>query len=250
MLAISSGRPVALLLGSGFTRLSGLVKTVRRIPYEQIVDDAHPACGLDGLEATVGTVDGRSVIVYPARIHLYKGFSAFQVASLVRHAHACGSRMAVFVGASGAVGNAEGLAVVTDHINLTGESPLVGWRHEGDSFVPMRDVYDWQMRAFAHEVAESHGIELSEGVYAEVRGPQLETPAEVRALEALGVSYVGMSLTLESIMAHALGMRVLALTHATNPAGATWVSHRSVRVEATSVGKDVETIVRGVLRRL
>ena len=78
----------------------------------------------------------------------------------------------------------------------------------------------------------------------------METPAGVRALRMLGVSYVGMSLSLEVIMARALGMRVLALTLPTNPAGASWVSHRSVRAEATSATRELKIIVRGVLARL
>ena len=247
---ITPAHPVALILGSGFKRLAGLVKPVQRVSYEQIVGNTHAPEALAGLEATVGTVDGKAAIVYPARLHLHKGFTAFEVSSLVRHAHAKGCRIAIFVGACGAVAGEEGLGVVSDHINLTGTTPLTGWQREGDSFVPMNDVYDTRLRKIAREVAKNNGMDLPEGVYAEVCGPNLETPAEVRALGLLGANYVGMSLSLEAIMAHALGMKVLAFSLATNQAGASYVSHRYVRAEATSAAKDLETVVRGVLARL
>ena len=248
-------RPVALLLGSGFKGLAGLVKPVRRISYAEM-DGYAPHAGIQPErvpQATLGTIDGVSTMVYPTRLHLYHGHSAHEVTSLVRHARASGCETAVFLGACGVVDGdlSESLGVVTDHINLTGENPLVGWRASGqDSFVPMEEAYDRELRDLAIEVAQARSIDLREGVYAEMRGPSLETPAEVRALRMLGASFVGMSLTLEVIMARALGMRVLAIVLPTNPAGAAWVSHRSVRAEVTSFSREVELIVRGVLARL
>ena len=269
LLPNSSRHPIGLVLGSGFGGLAGLVKPTRRVSYEQMegyerLDDVEPE---RVPQATLGTIDGRSVIVYPVCLHLYHGHTAYQVTAPVRHAHASGCRVVVCIGASGLVDGADdqSLGVVSDHLNLTAENPLVGWSPAvapagrtmarkasrlPDAFVPMDQAYDPELRALAHEVARERGIDLHEGVYAEVRGPSLETPAEVHALRMLGVTYVGMSLSLEVIMARALGMRVLALTLPTNPAGAAWVSHRSVRAEATSATRELEAIVRGVLARL
>lgn len=250
----TAGRPIALVLGSGFTGLSGMVKTVQRVPYTSMDGFALPPnISIQKMpEATIGTIDGVSVVVYPRRLHLYHGYTAFEVTTLVRHARSRGCHTVVFVGASGAIDpSAEArLGLVSDHLNLTGENPLVGWRRDADSFVPMEHAYDAELRDLAKKVASERGIDLFEGVYAEMRGPSLETPAEVRALRALGATFVGMSLSLETIMARALGMRVLALTLATNPAGASGVSHRTVRAEATSSARDLEAVVRGVVSRI
>lgn len=253
-LLVSTDHPVALVLGSGFHGLSGIIKPVRRVSYEQVDGYVRPADGRVGHadQMTMGTIDGVPVVVYPSRLHLYQGCSAHEVTSLVRHAHACGCRVAICIGASGLVDGTDDQAIgmISDHLNLTGENPLRGWNSGRDPFVPMVDAYDRELRQMAHDVARERGVELREGVYAEVVGPSLETPAEVRALRMLGVSYVGMSLSLEVIMARALGMRVLALTLPTNPAGASWVSHRSIRAEATSATRELGIIVRGVLERL
>ena len=322
----SAEHPVALLLGSGFKALAGLVKPVRRVPYERMEGFATPAGAAAGEsvpQATVGTIDGVPCIVYPVRLHLYQGYSAYEVATPVRHAAASGARVALLVGACGSLSAETGaagpvgvagatslagaeptgvsatsrmgaestgagaaspagaaaatagepvLSLVSDHINLTGENPLVEWRaaqatrrsaarlgvtgslgprtSDTGSFVPMGQAYDPELRDLARRVAAERGIELGEGVYAEVKGPSLETAAEARALRALGADFVGMSLSLEVIMARALGLRVLALTLPTNPAGAEWVTHRSVRAEATSAASELAAIVRGLLRNL
>ena len=249
--------PVAIVLGTGLGHLCSLVHPVRRIDYHDIdgfPEDARPISG-HRFEATVGTVDGVPVVVYPGRIHLYQGYSASEVTALVRHAHRLGCRDIVFACATGAVpGNAHtGLGILTDQINLTGRNPLVedaDLRHVETPFVGMRDAYTPYLRTLARGVADDLGIGVEEGVYAGMLGPCFETPAEVAMLKGMGVSYVGMSTVCEVIMAHALGMNVLGLTLATNFSGADEVSHQSVLEEAGRHADDFERLVRGVLRLL
>lgn len=249
--------PVAIVLGSGLGHLGTLVRPVRRIDYQDI--DGFPATArpVPGhrFEATVGTIDGVPVVVYPGRIHLYQGYSAAEVTSLVRHAHHLGCRDIVFACATGAVpGQAHvGLGILTDQVNLTGRNPLAEWdglRDVDSPFVDMNDAYSPYLRTIARGVADDLGIAVEEGVYAGVLGPCFETPAEVAALRALGVSYVGMSTVLEVIMARALGMSVLGLTLAANESGAPSVSHDSVLATAGEYAEDFERLVRGVLRLL
>ena len=124
-----------------------------------------------------------------------------------------------------------GLGILTDQINLTGRNPLAEWdglRDVESPFVDMNEAYSPYLRTIARGVADDLGIAVEEGVYAGVLGPCFETPAEVAALRALGVSYVGMSTVLEVIMARALGMNVLGLTLAANESGAPAVSHETV----------------------
>lgn len=249
--------PVAIVLGSGLGHLGSLVRPVRRIDYRDIEGfplSARPVAG-HRFEATVGTIDEVPVVVYPGRIHLYQGYSAAEVTSLVRHAHHLGCRDVVFACATGAVpGNAGvGLGILSDQINLTGRNPLAEWdglRDVESPFVDMNEAYSPYLRALARGVADDLGIHVEEGVYAGVLGPCFETPAEVAALRALGVSYVGMSTVNEVIMARALGMHVLGLTLAANESGAPAVSHDTVLEVAGRHAEDFESLVRGVLRLL
>lgn len=249
--------PVAVVLGTGLGHLRSLVHPVRRIDYHDIDGfpaDARPISG-HSFEVTVGTVDEVPVVVYPGRIHLYQGYSASQVTSLVRHAHRLGCRDVVFACATGAIpGNGHrGLGILTDQINLTGTNPLVAdedLRGVETPFVGMADAYTPYLRTLARGVADDLGIAVEEGVYAGMLGPSFETPAEVRMLAGMGVSYVGMSTVCEVIVAHALGMNVLGLTLATNYAGEGQVSHQSVLEEAQQHADSFERLVRGILRLL
>lgn len=249
--------PVAIILGTGLGHLASLVTPVRRIDYYDIdgfPTAAEPVSG-HKFEATVGTVDGVPVVVYPGRIHLYQGYSAAEVVSLVRHAYHLGCKDIIFACATGVVsGNARpGLGVLTDHINFTGANPLADkdmLRDLDTPFVGMQDAYSPYLRSLAKGVAKDMGITLQEGVYAGTLGPSFETAAEVNVLRSFGVSYVGMSTVCEVIMAHALGMNVLGLTLATNDAGDPTVDHETIRIQAEKHADDFERLVRGVLHLL
>lgn len=249
--------PIAIVLGSGLGHLNTLVRPVRRIDYHDIEgfpEDARPISG-HSFEATIGTIDDVPVVVYPGRIHLYQGYSASEVSSLVRHAHHLGCQVIIFACATGSIpGNAHtGLGILTDQINLTGQNPLADWdgmREVQTPFVDMSEAFSPYLRTIARGVADDLGIGVEEGVYAGVLGPNFETPAEVAALRSLGVSYVGMSCVCEVIMARALGMQVLGLTLATNESGAPAVTHESVLAEANQHSDEFERLVRGILKML
>lgn len=249
--------PVALVLGTGLGHLANLVKPVRRIDYRDIEGfpvDAQPVTG-HSFEATIGTIDGVPVVVYPGRVHLYQGYSAAEVTALVQHAHHLGCRDIIFAGATGAVpGNAgTGLGIITDQINLTGTNPLAEWaglKNVETPFVDMNDAYSPYLRTLARGVADDLGITVEEGIFAGLLGPNFETPAEVNMLRAMNVSYTGVSTALEVIMARALNMNVLGLTLAANPAGARGTTHKSVLEAAEHYADDFERLVRGILRLL
>ena len=253
--------PVAIVLGTGLGHLAGLVKPVRRIAYRDIPGfpaSARPVAG-HSFEATIGTIDGVPVVVYPGRVHLYQGYTAREVSSLVTHAHHLGCRVMLFACATGAIPQmaSTGLGMVSDQINLTGANPLVpeapqdGWPVSMRAgFADMTDVYSPYLRGLARGVAEEQGLTLGEGVLAGVVGPNFETPAEVNMLRVLGVSYVGMSTVCEAIVAHSLGMQVLGLTLAANYAGEVGVTHQSVLSAAQGSADGFERLVRGVLSLL
>ena len=167
--------PLAIVLGSGLGSLGERVRVVRHIPYSDIDGFPTEAIPVEGHSFTVlvGELDGVPVVVYPGRVHMYQGYDALQVTSLVRHAHKLGCRSIVLSCATGAVGAiAPGtVGIITDQINLTGRNPLAspaGVAAAGlDSpFVSMAGAYSPYLSGLAREAASELGMELAEGVYA------------------------------------------------------------------------------------
>jgi len=183
-------------------------------------------------------------------VHLYQGCSPFEVTYLVRLAAACGAGTIVLTNAAGGVDPsfARGdVMLISDQINLTGDSPLRFVSNA--SFVDMAGAYDPHLRELAR--AASTDVPLREGVYAGVRGPQFETPAEVEALRKLGAQAVGMSTVLETIAARSLGLRVLGLSLIANAAGAAeGIAPGEVLTAANARSGDVARIIEGVLASL
>jgi purine-nucleoside phosphorylase len=207
-------------------------------------------------EAWSVQLEGKRALVVAGRLHLYEGRSPAEVVHLVRTAIAAGVKTAVLTCAAGAVRSGYSLGelvAISDHLNLTGTSPLVGavnGASHGARHAGMTDAWSPRLRALAHAVEP-----IEEGVYAQTLGPQLETAAEIRMLAALGADLVGTSNVLEAIAARQLGTEVLGLAVVTNVAGGTPAAadagdadavERIVSESAPTVAK----IVTGVLRAL
>ncbi len=162
----------------------------------------------------------KNVLVTSGRLHCYEGYSPHQVVHPIRTAIASGCHTLVLTNASGAIRRdlAPGdVVLIKDHLNLTGNSPLVGIdsnHSSGHPFVDMSDAWSMRLRKLAHKVAPT----LPEGVYAQVNGPNLETPAEVQMIGALGADLVGMSTAVEAIAARHLGAELLGLSVVSNMA--------------------------------
>lgn len=165
-------------------------------------------------------VSGKRTLVVAGRLHLYEGRTPAEVVHVVRTALATGCRTAVLTCSAGAINpsyHPGQVVAVSDHLNLTGTSPLVGIPADhpaGLPYVDLTDAWSPPIRALARQVDP----ELAEGVYAHVPGPQLETPAEVRMLAGLGADLVGMSMVPEAIAARHLGAEILGLAVVTNAA--------------------------------
>lgn len=163
------------------------------------------------------------LLVFNGRFHLYQGYTAAEVAAIPRLAGLLGAPIYLATNATGAIDPAippGSLVVVRDHINVQGANPLVGvWgRWRPPLFPDMTDAYDRALRQAALDHARAVGFSVFEGVYAGVLGPSFETPAEIELLRRAGATVVGMSTVQEVIAARHLGMRVLVLSLATNPA--------------------------------
>jgi purine-nucleoside phosphorylase len=144
--------------------------------------------------------------------------------------------------------------LITDQINLTGRSPLSGPVLDGEERFPdMSAAYDPVLRGLARRAGGAAGLILREGVYAGLVGPSFETPAEIRMLAGMGAHAVGMSTVLEVITARARGIRVLGISTITNQAAGispTPLNHAEVLEAGRAVARDLETLIRGVVRAL
>jgi purine-nucleoside phosphorylase len=249
---------VALVLGSG---LAGLVDTFEAplaCAYADIPGMAQSSVVAHPGRLVGGLLEGVRVVAMQGRLHPYEGHALAQVVLGVRLMARLGADTLIVTNAAGGLDPtlAPGsLLAITDHLNLTGQSCLVGPNDDalGPRFPDMSAAYDPALRELAHSAAAELGVTLHEGVYAGVLGPAYETPAEVRMLRMLGASAVGMSTVQEVIAARHLGLRVLGLSCVTNPAAglsSRALSHHEVEQTARRSASTLAALVRGVLRRL
>ena len=214
--AVQSFEPEwGIVLGSGLGSLVDRVTVTGRIGFAEIPE--LPASKVPGHVGQFiwGTFGGRRVLIAQGRVHLYEGYSAREVTAGIRFMASCGVRHLVLTNAAGTLNEAHAPGawmMLTDHLNLTGTSPLVG----GPNFIDMSEVYSTSLREHFAREARKRGMELHQGVYAGLLGPQYETPAEIRMLRALGADAVGMSTVLEAIQARALGIPTIGFSCLTN----------------------------------
>jgi len=212
---------VGVVLGSGLGAFADALESAVEIPYEDI--PGWPEATAIGHAGTlvVGSFGGVPVAAMRGRAHLYEGLPPAKVVFGIRVLGLLGIRTLVLTNAVGAIDDRlrpGQLALISDHINLQGQSPLVGPNDEslGPRFPDMSNAYDADLRAAAREAAGRLGLELGEGVYAAWLGPAFETPAEIRMLRTLGADLVGMSTAPEVLAARHMGIRCLAISCVTN----------------------------------
>lgn len=239
---------VAVVLGSGWRPAADLLgETVAELPATDLPGFPPPA--VPGHAGTLRSVriGERRALVFLGRTHLYEGHGVRAVVHGVRTAVAAGCKVVVLTNGCGGIraSYAPGQPVlVSDHINLTGESPI-----EGARFVDLTDLYSPRVLALCREVDPS----LADGVYVALRGPHYETPAEVRMLRILGADLVGMSTVLEAIAAREAGAEVLGLSLVTNlAAGMTGapLEHEEVLAAGRDAAARMGKLLADVLGRL
>jgi purine-nucleoside phosphorylase len=195
----------------------------------------------------------RRVLVYLGRIHLYEGHDPHAVVHGVRAAIAAGCRTVVLTNAAGGItGYGVGQPVlISDHLNLTGRSPLTGPlpEHVPSRVTDLTDLYSRRLRDLARELNPS----LAEGVYAGLPGPHYETPAEIRMLRDAGADLVGMSTVMEAIAARHLGAEVLGISMVSNPAAGLTdepIDHQDVLTATGASAAQVGTLLSNLLPRI
>ena len=205
----------AIILGSGLNSLVSESNNDRTISYSEFAEIPPPTVQGHLGRFVLGNIGKARVIFAQGRLHLYEGRSAREVASIVAVLAGAGIEQLIVTNAAGALDpkfKPGEWMMLSDQINLTGTSPLLG----STQFQDMTEVYSSRLREDFRRAAKKIGMKLHEGVYAGVTGPQYETPAEVRTLQTLGAGAVGMSTVLEVIQARALGLEVAAFSCLTN----------------------------------
>ena len=249
---LGSHKPeLAITLGSGLGDLADQLADPVLIPYAEIPH--FPVSTVPGHKGrfVAGTLGGKEVLCMQGRFHYYEGYDLKQVTMPVRVMKLLGIQTLIVTNAAGGINlgfKAGDLMLIEDHLNLTGENPLIGQNLDefGLRFFDMTVAYDKEYRELARKAASEEGISLQSGVYAWLTGPNFETPAEIRYLRTIGADAVGMSTVPEVLVARHCDLRVCGISCITNLAagmGDGLLSHEEVNETADRVKNDFMKLV-------
>jgi len=249
---------IALVLGSGLGAFADEFTTPTKIPYKKIPNfPQSTAIGHAG-QLVIGKEGDIPVAGMQGRVHLYEGYSAKQVAFPIRVFKQMGIKAAILTNAAGGINlnySQGALVAIRDHINLQGANPLIGPNDDrfGPRFPDMTRAYDPEFRRFVAEEGKKLKLNLHEGVYLALAGPNYETPAEIHAFRTLGADLVGMSTVPEVLAARHSAIRVLGISCVTNmAAGITGapLTAEEVFETAARIKHDFIALLRAVIPRI
>lgn len=246
---------IGLILGSGLGELAEEIENAVVIDYADIPNWGQSTVVGHAGKLVYGDLSGRKVLALQGRFHFYEGNPIEVVTFPVRVMKALGCQGLVVTNAAGGIGYGPGtLMTITDHINFTGQNPLIGENLDdfGPRFPDMSDAYTATYRQIANQVANRLGIKLEGGVYIGVTGPTYETPAEIRAFKTMGADAVGMSTVPEVIVAAHSGMKVLGISAITNFAAGfqSELNHEEVVEVTQGIKENFKTLIKEILVEL
>lgn len=245
----------AVVLGSGLGSFADGIDVKFSLDYKDI--PGFPVSTVEGHAGAFlfGFCEGKPVAVAKGRLHIYEGYTPAEAVMPIRVLNLLGVKTVILTNAAGGINDGlkpGDLMLITDHISLFVDSPLKGANEEhfGTRFPDMSEVYDKDLVKTAFAAADKFGIPVKTGVYVQVQGPQYETPAEIRALAALGADAVGMSTVIEAIAARHAGMRVCGISAVTNVAAGKSkkpLSHKEVIENTANMEKDFCRLLDGII---
>lgn len=245
---------IAVVLGSGLGAFADQLSQTTSLSYAKIPN--FPLSTVEGHSGRFvhGFVGETPVLLMQGRVHRYEGYTAQQVVFPIRTMKSWGIEKLVLTNAAGGINagyDVGDLMLITDHLNLTGDSPLIGPNNSelGPRFPDMTEAYSARLR----DLAKTIQPDLREGVYAGLLGPCYETPAEIRMLKTLGADAVGMSTVFETIAAQHLGMEVLGISCICNKAAglsADKLSHEEVTLAGQKASKKFAALLLDLIPQL
>lgn len=249
---------LGVILGSGLGDLAKTIQNAVTFAYQDLPGFTPATIAGHAGNLVLGEIENYPVACMQGRAHLYEGISPNVIITMIRTLKLIGCEILLITNNAGSlradipIGN---LMLITDHINLQCNNPLVGTNDDkfGPRFVAMEDAYDHQLREQMLTLAKSLNISLAQGVYMAVLGPVFETPAEIRAFRTLGADAVGMSTVPEVIVARHCGLKIVALSALSNlAAGMTQekLDHDAVLAGAKLSVKNLTQLVLAFARSL
>jgi purine-nucleoside phosphorylase len=259
--ARSELRPrLGLILGSGLAKVADAVEKPRVFEYSEIPGFVSTSVEGHAGRLLLGTIKGVPAAVLQGRAHYYESRSMDDVALPVYLLHRLGVETLVVTNAAGGINaalDAGDIMIIGDHLNLMGDSPLMGKAGAklGPRFPSTRDAYDAELRTLVRELGKKLDLKLHDGVYAALSGPAYETDAELHMLATLGADAVGMSTVPEVLVARHVSMRVLGLSVIANEAsphahGEPALTHESVQRAVEAAVPRVRALVENLAERL
>lgn len=249
---------VGLLAGTGLGNSVTDIKDAISVDYENIPH--FPVSTVTGHHGRLlfGTIKARAVMAMQGRFHCYEGYSMEQITLPIRVMQQIGVKTLILSNASGGINplfRSGDIMVITDHINLTGNNPLIGPNIDawGPRFPDMTQAYDPKLMTMTEVAAQDKGIRLQKGVYVGLTGPSLETRAEIRFLKTVGADAVGLSTIPEVIAAVHAGMAILGLSVITNmnlPDTPQPCEVDTIIATARAAAPQLRTIIGGVIEQL
>jgi purine-nucleoside phosphorylase len=243
---------VGIVLGSGLGGLAEDLQDAIAVPFAELPGWPPPTAPGHAGRLLLGRLAGRPVAMLQGRFHLYEGNSPGLVVQPVLLFGRLGAKVILLTNAAGGLDPAFGpgtLMVIRDHLNMTGQNPLIGSNADGlgERFPDMTDAWSARLRARLHAAGKAEAVDLAEGVYVGLIGPNYETPAEVRLYAAYGGHAVGMSTVMECVAAHWAGLEVCGVSLVTN-AGAGYsgapLTHQEVMEAGAEAGPRLAKVIR------
>jgi purine-nucleoside phosphorylase len=249
---------IGLITGTGLGKSATSLDISASFEYKDI-----PHFPISTVESHIGRLlfgdmGGKQIMAMQGRIHLYEGYSPLEVSFPIRVMQELGIKTLILSNAAGGLSpklSAGDIMIITDHINLTGSNPLIGPNEArwGIRFPDMTHAYDQELIEFAESAGRDKGISLQKGVYAGLKGPSLETRAEIRYLRIIGADAVGFSTVQEVITAVHAGIRVLGISIITNindPDQPVPATVEDVIAVANKTAPRLETVIKNVMDRI
>jgi len=245
---------IAIILGTGLGELAEDIQEKEIIPYSEIPNFPVSTVQSHSGNLVLGKLSNKEVVAMQGRFHYYEGYSLKEVTFPVRVMKKLGANTIIISNAAGGMNRffkRGDLMLITDHINLFGDNPLIGPNDEelGPRFPDMSEAYNQKLIELAKKVALKEKIRLQEGVYAGLTGPTLETSAEYRFLISIGADAVGMSTVPEVIVANHMGMKVLGISCITDLAIDGVIVKTSVE-EILKAAADAEPIMTKLIKKV